>query len=41
MELEQLAKRLQWLDDERRKDKNTIAQFEERIVSLEGDLPLL
>lgn len=38
MELEQLAKRLQWLDDERRKDKNTIAQFEERIVSLEGDL---
>jgi chromosome segregation ATPase len=38
MELEQLAKRLQWLDDERRKDKNTIAQLEERIVSLEGDL---
>ena len=38
MESEQVEKRLQWLDDERRKDKNTIAQLEERIVSLEGDL---
>ncbi len=38
MELEQIEKRLQWLDDERRKDKNKIAQLEERIVSLEGDL---
>lgn len=38
MEIEQLTKRLQWLDDERRKDKNSIAQLEERIVSLEGDL---
>jgi len=38
MELEQLTKRLQWLDDERRKDKNTISQLEERILSLEGDL---
>ena len=38
MELEQLSKRLQWLDDERRKDKNMIAQLEERIVSLEGNL---
>jgi len=36
MELEQIAKRVQWLDDERRKDKNTIAQYEERILSLEG-----
>lgn len=38
MESEQIEKRLQWLDDERRKDKNTIVQLEERIVSLEGDL---
>jgi len=38
MELEQLAKRVQWLDDERRKDKNTIAQLEERILSVEGKL---
>lgn len=38
MELEQLAKRVQWLDDERRKDKNTIAQLEERILSFEGKL---
>jgi chromosome segregation ATPase len=35
MELEQLAKRVQWLDDERRKDKNSIAQLEERLLSLE------
>ena len=38
MEIEQLAKRVQWLDDERRKDKNTISQLEERILSLEGKL---
>ncbi len=38
MELEQLAKRVQWLDDERRKDKNTISQLEERILALEGKL---
>jgi chromosome segregation ATPase len=38
MESEQIEKRLKWLDDERRKDKNTIAQLEERIVSLAGDL---
>ncbi len=38
MELEQLAKRVQWLDDERRKEKNTISQLEERILALEGKL---
>lgn len=38
MELEQIAKRVQWLDDERRNDKNTIARLEERILSLEGKL---
>jgi len=40
MELEQLTKRVQWLDDERRKDKNNIAHIEERVVSLEGQLAL-
>jgi len=39
MEHEQIVKRLEWLDDERRKDKTTIATLEERLVSLEGSLP--
>lgn len=38
MELEQLAKRIEWLDGERRKDKNAVAHFEERILSLERKL---
>jgi chromosome segregation ATPase len=38
MELGQLEKHVQWLDDERRKDKNTIAHLEERLISLEGKL---
>jgi len=33
MELEQLAQRVQWLDDERRKDKNNLAHLEEQILS--------
>ncbi|MHC1784292.1 MAG: hypothetical protein AB9891_16320 [Anaerolineaceae bacterium] len=36
MDLEQLHKKLEWLDDERRKDKATIASLEERLVVLEG-----
>lgn len=36
MDLEQLHKRLEWLDEERRKDKATIASMEERLVVLEG-----
>lgn len=39
MELEQLAKRLEWLDDERRKDKTVIATLEERIRILESTIP--
>ena len=38
MEIEQLAKRIEWLDDERRKDKTTIATLEERIKTLEGSI---
>lgn len=38
MEFEQLIKRLEWLDEERRKDKTTIAAMEERLTGLEGDL---
>jgi len=38
MELQQIESRLEWLDDERRKDKNTVTQLKERIISLEGKL---
>jgi chromosome segregation ATPase len=39
MDLEQIIKRLEWLDDERRKDKLVISTFEERILALEGNIP--
>jgi len=38
MEIEQITKRLEWLDDERRKDKAVIATLENRIVQLEEKL---
>lgn len=38
MELEQIAKQVDWLDDERRKDKLKIGSFEERLAALEGNL---
>ncbi len=38
MEIEQLEKRLEWLDDERRKDKSTIASLENKIEKLEDKL---
>jgi chromosome segregation ATPase len=36
MEFEQIVKRLEWLDEERRKDKATIASLEERLATLEA-----
>jgi chromosome segregation ATPase len=39
MDLEQLAKRLDWLDEERRKDKLVIQTLEERLAGVERDLP--
>jgi len=39
MDLEQLAKRLDWLDDERRKDKIIIQTLEERLAAIEGTVP--
>ena len=36
MEIEQIIKRVDWLDDERRKDKNSLASLEERLASFEG-----
>ncbi len=38
MEIEQLTKRLEWLDDERRKDKSTIATLENKLEKLEEKL---
>ncbi|MBC8505134.1 MAG: hypothetical protein ISR58_12660 [Anaerolineales bacterium] len=38
MELQQLEKRIEWIDDERRKDKNTITQLRDRVIALEGKL---
>jgi uncharacterized coiled-coil protein SlyX len=38
MELDQILKRVQWMDDERRKDKETIAKLENRIIALEGTI---
>ena len=41
MEFEQIVKRLEWLDEEHRKDKATIKALEERIVSLDRNIDTL
>jgi chromosome segregation ATPase len=41
MELEQIAKQVDWLDDERRKDKLKIGALEERLAAVEGNVPPL
>lgn len=38
MEFEQIIKRLDWLDEERRKDKQTIAALEERLAAAQSEL---
>ncbi|HSG43036.1 MAG TPA: hypothetical protein VLA72_07765 [Anaerolineales bacterium] len=38
MDFEQIVKRLQWLDEEHRKDKAAIIDLEERIAAYEGNL---
>lgn len=38
MDMDQILKRVQWMDDERRKDKDAIAIMENRILALEGKL---
>lgn len=38
MDFEQIVKRLQWLDEEHRKDKAAIIALEERIASFEGNI---
>ena len=34
MELEQILKHIEWLDDERRKDKDILAQQEDRVAAM-------
>ena len=41
MEMEQILKQVDWLDDERRKDKTRIGALEERLGALEGNIPPL
>lgn len=38
MDLDQLNKKIEWLDEERRKDKTTIAMLTERLTVLEGNV---
>ena len=38
MDTEQLQKKIEWLDEERRRDKDTIRKMEEKILLLEGKL---
>ena len=39
MDLEQIITRLEWLDDERRKDKTLIAALQQQVSDLEAQLP--
>lgn len=41
MDNDQLEKRLQWLDDERRKDKTLLSSLEDRLLAVEGKLDSL
>jgi chromosome segregation ATPase len=41
MDFEQIVKRLQWLDEEHRKDKAAIIALEERITSFEGNIEVV
>ena len=38
MEFDQVLKQLEWLNDERRKDKDIISKQEERIIAMEGNI---
>jgi chromosome segregation ATPase len=41
MDFDQIVKRLQWLDEEHRKDKAAIIALEERIASFEGNIEVV
>ncbi len=38
MDIDQLQKRIQWVEEERRKEKDTLALLENKITTLEGSL---
>ena len=38
MDIEQLQKRIQWVEEDRRKEKDAIALLENKLVSLEGNI---
>jgi DNA repair exonuclease SbcCD ATPase subunit len=38
MDIEQLQKRIQWVEEDRRKEKDTLALLESKLISLEGSL---
>ncbi|MBN2148537.1 MAG: hypothetical protein JW726_14215 [Anaerolineales bacterium] len=38
MDLEQLGKRIQWIEDDRRKEKDAISLLESRLLALEGNI---
>jgi len=38
MEYEQVLKRVEWLDEERRKDRNALVQLDDRLKNLEGNI---
>lgn len=39
MDIEHIIKQVDWLDDERRKDKNKLSSLDERLKALEGNFP--
>ncbi len=41
MDMEQILKQVDWLDDERRKDQDVLASLEKRMTAYEGNLPEL
>jgi len=41
MDMEQMLKQLEWLDEERRKDKSRLSALEERLAAVEGNVPPL
>ena len=41
MDVDQLLKRVQWIEDDRRKEKDTLALLENRVASMEGGISAL
>lgn len=39
MDLDQIVKRMEWIEDERRRDKAALASLEERVLAVEGGIP--